>query len=160
MSTGLPARTSKRISKELEKWQKSTAEELGGLSLEAQSPEKWHIAFQAADGSVFEGERFILVIEFEDDYPMSAPKTTFLVNGSYKSPEHHHCYSNGHICLNILGNDWSPALTVQSICLSVLSMLSSAEEKGRPPGDERYSTSHPVGSNPKKTTWLFDDDGV
>jgi len=75
-------------------------------------------------------------------------------------PEHEHVYRNGHICLNILGSDWSPALTVKSVCYSILSMLSSATEKSTPPGDERYSSRHGTESNPKDTSWLFDDDTV
>jgi ubiquitin-conjugating enzyme E2 W len=161
MSSGaLPVRVLKRVSKELEKWRTSSPEERGGLTLTEKSPSEWHIGITGAVGTPYEGERFLLSVQFEEDYPMTSPITTFVVDSEYSSPEHVHCYSNGHICLNILGADWSPALTVQSICLSVLSMLSSAEAKGRPPGDARYSSSHPVGSNPKKTKWLFDDDGV
>lgn len=57
-------------------------------------------------------------------------------------PTHEHIYSNGFICLSILydcnlifNKEWSPALTVNSIVLSVLSMLSSATKKIKPHND-------------------------
>ena len=51
-------------------------------------------------------------------------------------------------------------MTMGSVALSIQSMLSSAKEKKKPPGDAMYSKSHPCGSDPKKTRWLYDDDNV
>lgn len=36
---------------------------------------------------------------------------------------------SGHICLSILTDDWSPALSIFSVCVSIISMLSSCKEK-------------------------------
>jgi ubiquitin-conjugating enzyme E2 W len=85
---------------------------------------------------------------------MDSPEVVFLL----PAPMHPHVYSNGHICLNILGDDWSPALTVKSICISIISMLSSATEKGRPPDDVRYSNFSSHG--PKNTKFIYHDDKV
>lgn len=85
---------------------------------------------------------------------MESPEVVFLL----PSPIHPHIYSNGHICLNILGEDWSPALTAKSVCLSILSMMSSANIKEPPIDNDSYSRSKT--SNPKSTRFHYHDDNV
>lgn len=92
------------------------------------------------------------MFKFSTKYPFESPVVSFV--GS-NIPIHPHVYSNGHICLSILTDDWSPALSVQSVCLSIISMLSSCKEKKRPPDNSIYVRT--CNKNPKKTKVSFDD---
>lgn len=47
----------------------------------------------------------------------------------------------------------TPALSVQSVCLSISSMLSSCREKKRPPDNTLYVRT--CNKNPKKTKWWY-----
>lgn len=46
-------------------------------------------------------------------------------------PVHPHVYSNGHICLSILTEDWSPALQSSQFVLALLACFPAAKKKGR-----------------------------
>jgi ubiquitin-conjugating enzyme E2 W len=108
---------------------------------------------------VYAGEHYVLSFKFGDSYPLSAPEVTFVGT----PPLHPHIYSNGHLCLSILddGNNstnWTPVLTVRTVCLSILSMMSSCTEKKAPPDDAVYSRMNR--KSPKQTKWLFHDDKI
>ncbi|EDS43865.1 ubiquitin conjugating enzyme E2 [Culex quinquefasciatus] len=108
------------------------------------------INIDGVEGTLYEGEHFQLLFKFNNKYPFDSPEVTFI--GS-NIPVHPHVYSNGHICLSILTDDWSPALSVQSVCLSISSMLSSCREKRRPPDNGIYVKT--CNKNPKKTKWWY-----
>ncbi|KAJ6999168.1 hypothetical protein NC653_015106 [Populus alba x Populus x berolinensis] len=61
---------------------------------------------------------------------------------------------------DILYDSWSPAMTVSSICISILSMLSSSTVKQRPADNDRYVKNCRSGRSPKETRWWFHDDKV
>jgi ubiquitin-conjugating enzyme E2 D/E len=88
---------------------------------------------RAAQGGVFH-----LNIEFPDDYPFHAPKVRAATSAGCVRDCHcgsrgqvafatkvYHCNisSTGAICLDILKNAWSPALTIGKVLLSVSSLL-------------------------------------
>uniref|UniRef100_A0A672T3H1 N-terminal E2 ubiquitin-conjugating enzyme n=1 Tax=Sinocyclocheilus grahami TaxID=75366 RepID=A0A672T3H1_SINGR len=87
---------------------------------------QWIVDMEGASGTLYEGEKFQLLFKFSGRYPFDSPQVMFTGDNI---PVHPHVYSNGHICLSILTEDWSPALSVQSVCLSIISMLSSCKEK-------------------------------
>ena len=116
---------------------------------------KWRIGLVGAPETIYYGERFELDFTFGSNYPFESPQVIFVGN---HIPVHPHVYSNGHICLSILTDDWTPAMSVTSVCLSIISMLSSCKLKQSPPDDATYVLT--AGNNPNKTKWWFHDDNV
>ncbi|KAI9022672.1 ubiquitin-conjugating enzyme/RWD-like protein [Hyaloraphidium curvatum] len=147
----------RRLQKEL---RDLTATPPPGVTLEAADDLKmWRVRLDPAAGTVYEGESFCLQFRFSNNYPLDSPEVIFLSNAPYRVPMHPHIYSNGHICLSILYDSWSPALTISSVCLSIQSMLSSCTVKERPRDNDMY-VANCRGRSPKQTNWAFHDDSV
>lgn len=70
--------------------------------------------------SPYAGGVFFLNIRFPPDYPFKPPKVSFTATTRIYHPN---INSNGNICLDILKDQWSPALTISKVLLSVCSLL-------------------------------------
>ncbi|BBM96752.1 ubiquitin-conjugating enzyme E2 W [Marchantia polymorpha subsp. ruderalis] len=160
MSTSTPPQktlsriAANRLQKELSEWQINPP--AGFKHKVTDNLQRWIIEVHGAPGTLYSGELYQLQVDFPENYPMEAPQVIFIQS----PPLHPHIYSNGHICLDILYDSWSPAMTVSSICISILSMLSSATQKARPPDNDRYVRNCRNGRSPKETRWWFHDDKV
>lgn len=79
---------------------------------------EWVSTILGPPGSAYEGGVFFLDIHFTQEYPFKPPKVTFRTRI-------YHCNINsqGVICLDILKDNWSPALTISKVLLSVCSLL-------------------------------------
>ncbi|BBH07978.1 ubiquitin-conjugating enzyme 18 [Prunus dulcis] len=104
---------------------------------------------QWSPGTLYSNETYQLQVDFPEHYPMEAPQPCGEQSGEGRS-------AGGHI----LYDSWSPAMTVSSICISILSMLSSSTMKQRPEDNDRYVKNCRNGRSPKETRWWFHDDKV
>ena len=79
---------------------------------------EWTATILGPSDSPYSGGVFELSVHFPTDYPFKPPKVYF--NTKIYHPN---INSNGGICLDILKENWSPALTVSKLLLSICSLL-------------------------------------
>jgi len=78
----------------------------------------WRAFIEGPADSPYQGGVFEINLSFPPDYPFKPPKVHFVT-------KIYHCNINstGSICLDILKDQWSPALNVAKILLSISSLL-------------------------------------
>ena len=79
---------------------------------------EWDAMIIGPTKTPYEGGMFRLKIYFPVDYPFKSPKVLFTTK-----IYHPNINSGGIICLDILKTQWSPALTISKVLLSICSLL-------------------------------------
>ncbi len=78
----------------------------------------WEATIIGPEDSPYAGGLFVLKVHFPADYPFKPPKVKFA------TPIYHcNVNSSGGICLDILKDQWSPALTISKVLLSICSLM-------------------------------------
>jgi len=83
----------------------------------------WRGTLKGPSGTPYEGGIFSIDIRLPPDYPFVPPKM------KYETKIWHPNISSetGAICLDILKNEWSPALTVRTALISLQALMSAPE---------------------------------
>ncbi|KAL5639862.1 hypothetical protein ACGC1H_006438 [Rhizoctonia solani] len=126
--------TLKRIQKEMKDLQN---EDMGGITLAPsdQSLFEWAGTLPGPEGSVYEGGEFHVEITLPPDYPFHSPRLRF------KTKIYHmNINDQGGICLDILKNAWSPALSLYKVMLSLSSLLTDPNPSD-PLGTYRFNSN-------------------
>ena len=108
----------KRLTKELKDMQKDDIPNLSAGPIDGNLFE-WKAVILGPIATPYEGGIFNLDISISSNYPFKPPSVIF------KTKIYHpNINSAGSICLDILKTQWSPALTISKILLSICSLLS------------------------------------
>ncbi|KAL2455332.1 Ubiquitin-conjugating enzyme E2 28 [Forsythia ovata] len=113
----VPMMASKRIQKELKDLQKDPPASCSAGPV-GEDMFHWQATIMGPSDSPFAGGVFLVTIHFPPDYPFKPPKVSFKTKVF-----HPNINSNGSICLDILKEQWSPALTISKVLLSICSLL-------------------------------------
>ena len=84
----------------------------------------WRATIVGPDGSPYAGGIFFLDIQFPTDYPFKPPRLQFITK-----VYHPNINAQGGICLDILKDQWSPALSITKVLLSISSLLTDANPR-------------------------------
>ena len=79
---------------------------------------RWNATIQGPEESPYARGVFFLRIDFPQEYPFKPPRIVFDTK-----IYHPNISTKGTICLDILKDTWSPALTISKVLLSVYSLL-------------------------------------
>jgi ubiquitin-conjugating enzyme E2 D/E len=108
----------KRIKKELKDLQKNPPSNCSAGPVTPDDLFKWQATIMGPSDSPYAGGVFKLSVKFLKEYPFKPPSIKF-------TTQIYHCNVNkqGGICLDILKDNWSPALTLGKVLLSICSLL-------------------------------------
>ena len=84
---------------------------------------KWKGTISGPKGTPYEGGVFVIDIDLSDNYPFKPPKMKFDTKVWHPNVS----WRTGAICLDILRDQWSPALTILKVLITLQSVLAGPE---------------------------------
>ncbi len=121
----------KRILKELKEFNENTPENCAAGPISEDDLQTWQAAFLGPPNSPYEDGIFFLSIKFPNNYPYHPPQVSFV------TPVYHcNISASGSICLDIIKeSEWSPALKISSLLVSIISLLTDPNPSSPLRGD-------------------------
>jgi ubiquitin-conjugating enzyme E2 D/E len=115
---------SKRILRELADLRKDPPLNCSAGPVNEEDMFTWEGVMFGPSDSPYSGGIFDVSIQFPTDYPFKPPRIMFTTK-----IYHPNINKDGFICLDILKQQWSPALSISKVLLSILSLLTDANPR-------------------------------
>merc|ERR1712190_168920 len=96
----------------------------------------WKGNLKGPEGTPYAGGSFYIDIAIPSDYPYNPPKMKF----DTKIWHPNISSQTGAICLDVLGKEWSPALSIRTALLSIQALLAAPEPDD--PQDAQVATMY------------------
>ena len=118
----------------------------------------WKAVVEGPPNSMYEGRNFQVDIKIAENYPFMPPKIQFDTKLAHPniSPQ------TGDVCLNILRDGWSPALSIKAVLLKIQAMLMTPEPTNSQDfvitGQTKEKNINGVKTMCRKKYWLFTDE--
>lgn len=109
----------KRILKELDDIQKNSPDNICAKPTKENNLLEWDASIKGPENTPYSGGVFVLKIYIPTNYPFAPPNVKFVTKIYHPNIR---C-TTGEICLDILKEAWSPALSIMKILLSLSSLL-------------------------------------
>eukprot|EP00298_Acanthocystis_sp_HF-20_P004995 c15288_g1_i1.p1 GENE.c15288_g1_i1~~c15288_g1_i1.p1 ORF type:complete len:237 (+),score=84.77 c15288_g1_i1:71-712(+) len=110
-----------RIAKEITDLKDSTLCGVSAAPINANDTTKWKGIIEGPSGTPYEGGKFVVNITLPEQYPFAPPKMKFETRLWHPNVSS----QTGAICLDILKDQWSPALTIRTALQSLQALLSA-----------------------------------
>ena len=101
----MAARQQKRLTKEMKDFENDPVEGVA-IELEHDNIVHWNVAIMGPEGSYYEGGKFVINIDFSDNYPFKCPVIKFKTKIYHPNVKE----SSGEICDQAIKNTWVPTL--------------------------------------------------
>ncbi|AQK94261.1 ubiquitin-conjugating enzyme E2 7 isoform X1 [Zea mays] len=134
---GTPSQASLLLQKQLKDLAKNPVDGFSAGLVDDSNVFEWQVTIIGPPDTLYDGGYFNAIMTFPQNYPNSPPSVRF-TSGMW----HPNVYPDGRVCISILhppGEDpsgyelaserWTPVHTVESIVLSIISMLSSPNDE-------------------------------
>ncbi|KAL3254380.1 hypothetical protein MRX96_054267 [Rhipicephalus microplus] len=106
------------------------------ISPEEEDITRVHALIVGPPGTPYEGGFFQFLLKFPSNYPTMPPRVRMVTTDAGRVNFNPNLYADGKVCLNILGTakepEWSPAQDVESVLVSIQSLLNDRPFENEP----------------------------